>query len=151
MLLPDDFREFIELVNSESVPYLVIGGWAFNWYAEPRYTGDIDFFVDDSDETESKLRAVLTRFGFGGALPPVDESLFQKSVIMLGRPPLRIDLLTRIDGVTFQETWANRVEENLDGVQVNFISIRDLIKNKLAAGRPKDLVDVDSLRSKDEG
>jgi hypothetical protein len=101
MKLPKDFKEFIELVNLENVPYLLIGGWAYNRYAEPRFTGDIDFFVDKSPETEAKIRSVLVKFGFGSVLPDKALRLFEKKVIMLGRPPNRIDILSEVDGITF--------------------------------------------------
>jgi hypothetical protein len=145
MKLIQDLREFIELLNSENVRYLVIGGWAYNRYAEPRMTGDIDFFLDNSTETENSMRRVLERFGFSEALPPKGNSLFEKSVVMLGRPPHRIDLITKIDGVTFQEAWNGREEGKLDGLPVLYISKADLIRNKRSAGRAKDLADVTAL------
>ncbi len=140
-LLPD-LREFIELLNSESVRFLVIGAWAVNRYAEPRFTGDIDFFVDTDADSETKIRRVLTRFGFGEALPPVEQPLFDKQVIMLGRPPSRIDLITHIDGVEFSAAWSRRVSGDLDELPVHFISLDDLIRNKRVAGRDKDLADL---------
>ncbi|RLB44992.1 MAG: hypothetical protein DRJ42_30935 [Deltaproteobacteria bacterium] len=142
MKLIQDSREFIELLNSESVPFLVIGGWAFNRYAEPRFTGDIDFFLRPDADTERRLRRVLEAFGFGPALPPPERSLFTKPVIMLGRPPHRIDLITAIDGVTFDEAWEDRESSELDGIPVHFISRQHLLTNKRAAGRDKDLADV---------
>jgi len=145
MKLIPDLREFIELLISESVRFLVIGGWAYNRYAEPRFTGDIDFFVADDADTERRVRRVLEAFGFGTALPPPDRPLFEKKVIMLGRPPHRIDLITAIDGVWFEEAWATRVEDELDGVKVSFISRDLLLQNKLAAGRDKDLADAKML------
>lgn len=146
MKLIQDLREFIGLLNSESVRYLVIGGWAYNRYAEPRYTGDIDFFVSASAENQAALRRVLVQFGFGPVLPPADKPLFAQKVLMLGRPPNRIDLLLEIDGVAFDEAWAHREWGDLDGLRVAFISANDLIKNKAAAGRDKDLLDVKTLQ-----
>ncbi len=145
MKLIQDSREFIELLNSESVPYLVIGGWAFNRYAEPRFTGDIDFFLRDDQDTERRLRRVLEAFGFGAVLPPAERSIFEKKVIMLGRPPHRIDLITMIDGVTFEEAWHERVSGKLDGIPVHFISRSLLLQNKRATGRDKDLADAKIL------
>ncbi len=143
-LLPD-LREFIELLNSENVRYLVIGGWAFNRYAEPRFTGDIDFFVGNDSDSEARVRRVLVAFGFGNVLPSEDQPLFSKQVIMLGRPPNRIDLITEIDGVEFEEAWNDRERGELDGLPVQFISFEHLVQNKRAAGRDKDLADVKSL------
>lgn len=120
----------------------MIGGWAYNRYAEPRFTGDIDFFVATDDRNQALLRRVLTRFGFGGVLPPTTESLFATGeVIMLGRPPHRIDLIAAISGVAFDEAWSERVKGSLDGLPVQFISRRLLLKNKRAAGRLTDLAD----------
>ncbi|NMC64262.1 MAG: hypothetical protein GYA55_13950 [SAR324 cluster bacterium] len=145
MKLIQDLREFIELLNSENVQYLVIGGWAYNRYAEPRITGDIDFFINGSAESEILIREVLEKFGFGDVLPPKDRSLFNKKILMLGKPPNRIDLITQIDGVTFDEAWKNREKGELDGLPVYFISVQDLLKNKKAAGRDKDLLDIKML------
>src|SRR5688572_26753099 len=105
MKLIQDLREFIELLISESVRFLVIGGWAYNRYGEPRFTGDIDLFLAADADTEARVRRVLERFGFGDVVPPPQQPLFEKAVIMLGRPPHRIDLIAEIDGVTFDEAW----------------------------------------------
>ena len=144
MPLPKDFREFIELAISTNLRFVIVGGWAINRYVEPRATGDIDFFVDRSPETEQLVRQLLTDFGFGSVLP--GGSLFEKDVIMLGRAPHRIDLLTKIDGVTFDEAWKSREYETLDGLLVPFISRSLLLKNKKSTGRPKDQLDVQALR-----
>ena len=146
MKLIQDLREFIGLLNSANVRYLVIGGWAYNRYAEPRFTGDIDFFVAADSKTETALRRVLVDFGFGHELPPPGQPLFDKRVIMLGRPPHRIDLITEISGVTFEEAWDGRVEGELDGLPVGFISLAHLLQNKKAAGRDKDVADVATLQ-----
>jgi len=147
MKLIPDLREFIELLNLENVQYLVIGGWAYNRYAEPRMTGDIDFFVDSSEQNQSKLRIVLEKFGFGQTLPPQTKPLFEKKIIMLGRPPHRIDLLIEISGVAFKDAYKRRENGILDDVPVGYISKEDLIQNKRAAGRDKDIADVKALQS----
>lgn len=145
MKLIRDLHEFIELLNTENVRYLLIGGWAFNRYAEPRFTGDIDFFCSSDPENQVRLRKVLERFGFGGNLPL--GNLFEKPIIMLGRPPHRIDLIVQVDGIGFEEAWSSRESDELDGLQVPFISLEHLIRNKKAAGRPKDLADVVALET----
>jgi hypothetical protein len=144
MNLPRDFKEFIELAISANLKFLVIGGWAFNRYAEPRMTGAIDFFVGDTPESEQLLKQVLQAFGFGDVLP--DGPLFDKTVIMLGRSPYRIDLLCKIDGITFDQAWENRQYEIVNGTKVPFISLPDLIQNKSATGRQKDEADLAVLR-----
>lgn len=146
MRLIQDLREFIELLNLASVQYLVIGGWAYNRYAEPRMTGDIDFFVSDTKENEENIRIVLNKFGFGSVLPPPDRNLFEKKVLMIGRPPNRIDIISQIDGVTFNEAWSDREQGFLDGLPLSFISKANLIRNKQATGRAKDHLDVTMLK-----
>ncbi len=143
MGLPKDFREFIELATSMNLKFVIVGGWAFNRYVEPRVTGDIDFFVENSPASEQLVRQVLRDFGFGSVLP--NGPLFNKDVIMLGRAPHRIDLLTRIDGVTFAEAWKSREYEVMDGLRVPYISRSLLLKNKQSTGRAKDQLDVVAL------
>ncbi len=123
----------------------MIGGWAYNRYGEPRFTGDIDFFVSTSNENQLALRAVLNTFGLGSFLPPPEKSLFEKKILMFGRPPTRIDLISEIAGVTFEEAWSEKEEDVLDGLTIFFLSKNLLIKNKKAAGREKDLLDVKYL------
>lgn len=146
MDLHSDFKEFIELAISMNLKFVIIGGWAYNRYAEPRATGDIDFFVEKSEASEKVARELLTEFGFGSALP--EGSLFEKDVIMLGHAPYRIDLLTKIDGVTFDEVWETREYESFSGLRVPFISLQKLIKNKASTGRDQDQVDVEKLQRK---
>lgn len=146
MKLIPDWREFIELLNSEGVRYLLIGGWAVNRLTIPRATGDIDFFVSPDPENEAALRKVLLKFGFGLLLPSESERLFSKPMIMLGRPPHRIDLISEISGVGFEEAWAGRELDTIDGVTLHVISRELLEKNKEASAREKDLFDLKNLR-----
>ena len=125
----------------------MIGGWVYNLYAPPRMTGDIDFLVSTSADNELKLRHVLTDFGFGSSLPdPKLPWLAPHKVIMLGREPCRLDILCRIDGVTFEEAFQDRRIIIFDGVSVPVLSIETLMRNKEAAGRDKDLLDLKTLR-----
>lgn len=147
MKLIPDLREFIELLISKKVRFVIIGGWAFNYHATPRATGDIDFFVDGNLENQRLIREALEDFGFGKVLPEGKRVLFgSKKVIMLGEQPNRIDLIREIDGVGFEEVWRSKVNGNLDGLKVFFIDKKSLLKNKKAAGRPKDLADIDMLK-----
>ncbi|XZE20376.1 nucleotidyl transferase AbiEii/AbiGii toxin family protein [Pirellulaceae bacterium SH449] len=147
-MLPQDFKEFIELMISNRVRFVMIGGYAYNLYRNPRATGDIDFIVDLDPENEKRIRKVLTDFGFGSTLPPEHQKLLEDGkVIMLGRSPLRIDILTRIDGVEFAEVNETSQRVELDGLAVPVISPRTLLKNKRAAGRPKDLPDILELEA----
>ena len=147
-MLPPDFKEFIELMISNRVRFVMIGGYAYNLYRNPRATGDIDFIVDLDAENETRIRQTLTDFGFGSTLPSEKQQLLEDGkVIMLGRAPLRIDILTRIDGVEFAEVYETSRNVELDGLVVPVICPRTLLKNKQAAGRPKDLADVIELKA----
>ena len=148
MMLPPDFREFIGLMISNRVRFVMIGGYAYNLYRNPRATGDIDFIVALDAENETSMRRTLTEFGFGSTLPPHSQKLLEDGkVIMLGRSPLRIDILTRIDGVDFAEVEETCHNVVLDGLTVPVISPKTMLKNKRATGRPKDLPDVLALEA----
>jgi hypothetical protein len=143
-MLNRGFKAFAELLNAEGVEYLVVGGYALAAHGHPRYTGDIDFWVRPSSDNVSRLLTVLQRFGF--------ESLGLKaadfgpdSVIQLGQPPRRIDLLTAIDGVEFDACWGRREHVTVDGVALAVIGLDDFATSKRSSGRLKDLADLESL------
>lgn len=136
----------MKLLTRHRVRFLLIGGHALALYARPRHTEDLDLFVDATPANGRRILRALDDFGFGSVAPPLELLARPGKVFMLGRIPFRIDLLTRIDGVTFREAWAHRVETELAGLRVFVIGRRELIANKLAAGRPQDLVDVEALR-----
>jgi hypothetical protein len=143
--LPADLREFLKLLNSARVDYLLIGGYAVGYYGYPRATGDMDIWVRASDKNARKLVRVLQDFGFN--LPELTPELFLKAnqIVRFGEPPLRIEILTTISGVAFDGCFARRARVKLDGLRINLISIMDLKKNKAASGRPKDLDDLQAL------
>ena|SRR5437870_8819737 len=114
--LPKDLREFIELLNSHDVRYLIVGGYAVAYHGYPRTTGDIDFFLEVSEENAAKMEAVLIDFGFGGLGLTRQDFLKPDQIIQLGYPPNRIDLLTAISGVSFAEAWEARVRDELDSL-----------------------------------
>jgi hypothetical protein len=150
MELDKDFSEFVELCIAHDVRFLIVGGYALAAHGLPRATGDLDAWVLSSHENANRIVVVLEEFGFGGV--GVDVTDFEKadSIVQLGYPPFRIDILTSIDGVDFESAWLRRVLVQMGDVEVPFIGREDLIANKKAAGRPQDLVDVDRLtRSKD--
>jgi len=143
--LPPDWREFIELLNSNGVEYVVVGGHAVGYHGYPRYTGDIDFFVRASPENAAALAKVLAQFGFEGASDLESALTEPDKIIQLGRPPNRIDLLTSISGVDFDEAARDCVTASLDGIPVKLIGRRALLKNKRSTGRTKDRADVEEI------
>lgn len=145
MKLDKNLREFIALLNSHGVEYLVVGGHAVAFHGHPRFTGDIDFFIAVGPANARKLMDVLDAFGFGGIGIKQEDFLEADSIVQLGYPPNRIDLVTRIDAVSFDEAWSRRVAGELDGLPVRFIGKEQLVRNKRAAGRTKDIADADAI------
>jgi len=143
--LPPDFKDFLQLLNSYQVEYLLIGGYAVGYHGYPRATGDMDIWVAIAPKNAARVVAALKEFGFDVPELSVDMFLQEKQVIRLGTPPLKIDITTTISGVSFAECYAERVVETLDGVQVNLISLPHLKTNKKASGRLKDLTDIQHL------
>jgi len=142
---PADLREFLKLLNSARVEYLLIGGYAVGYYGHPRATGDLDIWVAVSDKNAHKLVRILKDFGFD--VPVLKPELFleKNRIVRFGEPPLRIEILTTISGVIFQDCFARRARVKFDGLRVNLISFEDLKKNKAASARPKDLADLLAL------
>jgi predicted nucleotidyltransferase len=143
--LQADLKEFIELLNSHSVEYLIVGGHAVAFHGHPRFTGDIDFFIRITPENVERLIAVLTDFGFGDLGIKAHDLLEPKRIVQLGYPPNRIDILTSISGVDFDSAWESRIESVMDEQRVVMIGWNELLRNKKAAGRRKDLADVEKL------
>jgi len=148
MPLPEDWRAFIESLNSSRVEYLVVGAVALAYHGFPRYTGDLDILVHNTRENAQRLQAVLASFGFGSLGLKAADFLGSYQVIQLGMPPNRIDLLTSITGVSFDEAWAGRVEGEFAGIRVSFIGRQELIQNKKSTGRSQDYADLEVLGGK---
>lgn len=146
MLLPDTFSEFLRLLNEHEVRYLLIGGWAVGLHGRGRPTEDLDVFVAVSPDNADRLVTVLREFGFD--VPELNATLFlfPDRITRMGVAPLRIEISTGISGVDFDECYAAREEIEVDGLRLVVISKRHLIQNKAAAGRRKDLADLDRLR-----
>ena len=143
-MLNRDFKEFAGLLNANGVDYLVVGGYALAAHGHPRYTGDIDFWVCDAPGNIDRLLQALAEFGFASlGLKLTDFTA--DTVIQLGQPPRRIDLLTGIDGVEFAGCWSRREVLLIDGVELAFIGLEDFKVNKRASGRLKDLADLEAL------
>jgi hypothetical protein len=144
-VLPSDFREFLRLLNDAGVEYLLIGGYAVAYHGYPRTTADMDVWVAISPENATRLVDVFRQFGMLD--PNVTPELFLQpgKIIRMGVPPMRIEVLTEIDGVSFARCFAAREVITLDGQKVNLISLAHLRKNKEASGRHKDLDDLEHL------
>ncbi len=145
ILLPNDFKEFLKLLNAHKVEYLLIGGYAVGYYGYPRATADMDIWVAMNPVNAEKTAAVLKEFGFD--LPELSPELFLKEwqIVRMGVPPVRIELATTISGVDFDECYAEREVAELDGVAVNLISLERLKANKKASGRHSDIADLENL------
>jgi hypothetical protein len=143
---PDqEFAAFVELLESHGVKYAIIGGYAVISHGYPRYTGDIDFFVEKSQENASKLVKVINEFF--GEQPHITEECFLDSDRMsqFGDPPYRIDILVDVPGLIFEEVHPKCIRGRIGGKEAPFINLQDLIKSKQAAGRLKDLGDLEAL------
>ena len=143
--LPPDFKDLLRLLNSKQVEYLLIGGYAVGYYGYPRATADMDIWTGAHPQNAEKTVAALQEFGFG--VPELSRELFlqENRVIRMGVPPLRIEIITSISGVSFESCYAERVVDTIDGVEVNLISLHHLKTNKKASGRFKDLDDLEHL------
>lgn len=143
--LPIDFAEFLRSLRSNGVEYLLVGGYAVGLYGYPRATADIDVWVRRTPENARRVVAAIRAFGFD--VPALSPDLVMKpdQVVRMGLPPLRIEVLTSVSGVEFEECWPSREEMLLDGEPVLLPSLSDLRRNKAASGRPKDLEDLKHL------
>ena len=145
MRLEKDLREFVELLNSRKVEYVVVGAHALAFHGHPRYTGDLDLLVRPTVENARRIVEALVEFGFGSFGLAEDDFAKPDHVIQLGYPPNRIDLMTSISGVAFEEVWQSRENSTLDGIPVSFIGRKVFVRNKTASGRLKDAADVEAL------
>lgn len=145
MELNPDFKEFLQSLNENDVRYLVVGGYAVAFHGHPRYTKDIDIWIDLDEQNARKVVKALVDFGFSSLnLNPADF-LEPDNVIQLGYPPRRIDLLIGLEGADFDECYSKRLEEEMEGIRVCFVDRENLARLKRAAGRPQDLADLDNL------
>ena len=143
--LPPDFKEFLQLLNTHQVEYLLIGGHAVGYYGYPRATADMDVWVAMHPQNAAKMVQVLKEFGFD--VPELSANLFLKKdqMVRMGVAPVRLEILTTISGVDFADCYAERIVDVIDGVEVSIISLKHLKLNKKASGRHKDLADLENL------
>ena len=142
---PRDFCELLECFNAHSVKVIIVGAYALGFHGAPRMTGHLDLLVEPSAENAGRVIEALDAFGFGEV--GLSTSDFQQPdvVVQLGVPPVRVDLLTGITGVTWKEAWDGHIAGDFGGVPISFIGLVELRRNKLAAGRHKDLADLEAL------
>ena len=145
MEIQPDFRDLLELFNSRKVKYIVVGGYALAFHGAPRYTGDIDIFVSSDADNAMQIMAALKEFGFGSVGLSATDFNKPGQVIQLGVPPVRIDIVTSITGVSWKKAAANRVKGRYGDVPIYYIGRNDLIANKRAVGRKKDIADLEAL------
>lgn len=154
MPLNKDLREFIALLNSNEVEYLVVGAFAVAYHGWARYTADLDVLVRPNEANAGRLLTALSQLGFGTTGIAIEDFLPPDNVIQLGIQPNRVDILTSISGLSFDEAWESRTQGSLEGIEARFIGRDALILNKESTGRAKDLGDASELRkrprSKDE-
>jgi predicted nucleotidyltransferase len=144
-VLNQDFKEFVQSLNENKVRYLVIGGYAVAFHGHPRYTKDLDVWVESSPENAASVVKALEQFGFASLGLKAEDFLTADQIIQMGLPPSRIDILTSVEGIEFESCYASRVPAVIDGIRVNFIDLENLKKNKRAAGRAQDLADLEKL------
>ena len=143
--LSNDFEELLAFLNAYGVRAIVVGGHALAFHGHPRYTKDLDVFVEPSSENAEALLGALAAFGFGSVGLTADDFAPGK-VVQLGVAPNRIDLMTAIDGVSFSDAWEDREPGHFGEVPVHYMGRETFVRNKQAAGRPQDLADIDALR-----
>jgi predicted nucleotidyltransferase len=147
-----DYKELLQRLNECEARYLIVGGYAVMKYAEPRFTKDLDVWVENSTENSVRVFEALKKFGAPLDLDKITPETFTRAGLtyQMGLAPIRIDVLTQITGVEFVSAWGSRVEGSIFGVPVHFISLGQLIANKQATGRSSDLEQLEHLRRKAE-
>lgn len=143
--IPNDFKELLALLNSHKVDYLVVGAYALALHGSPRFTGDLDIYVKPDPENARRILATLNEFGFGSLQVEEKDLTELNRVIQLGFPPVRIDILTSLTGLNWEESLAGRLKGELGGIPVLFLGKKEYIHNKKALGRQKDLADAEVL------
>ena len=148
MDIQPEFKELLKLFTEHKVDFVVVGGYALAFHGHPRMTGDIDLLVGIELENSKRILKALKDFGFGSV--GLKESDFTQTgqIVQLGYPPKRIDIMTSIDGVSWEQIKKNAVHSCLEGLSIDFISLDDFLENKRATGRPKDIADAEALKFK---
>ncbi len=145
MEVQQDFKELLKLFNAHRVEYVIVGGYALAFHGSPRYTGDIDILVRPDEENAQRVLEALEKFGFGSVGIEKSDFMYQNKVVQLGVPPVRIDIITSISGVSLDEAFAGTLEGKYGDIPVLYIGRDQFIRNKRTIGRRKDLSDLEAL------
>ena len=145
MTIAPDFREFAACLNAYEVRYLIVEGYAVAFHGHPRYTKDLGVWIERTSENVRRFLQALEDFGFGSVGLEETDFLEPEQVVQLGYPPLRIDLLTSVTGVAFEECYDEREALDVEGVHLSFIGLEGLRASKRASGRYQDLADLENL------
>ena len=141
----NDYKELLALFNAHKVDYMIVGAFALAYHGSPRYTGDLDILVRPEAGNAQRILRALDSFGFGSLGLTVEDFSAADKVVQLGVPPVRVDLITSLTGISWDEAAAGRVKGNFGDVSVFFLGKREFLRNKQALGRKKDLADVEAL------
>ena len=147
MKVQKDYEEFLKLLNRSNVKYVIVGAYALAYHAKPRYTKDMDIFIEPTRENATAVLQAIKNFGFRKIKLTSEDIIEEDKIVQLGYEPVRIDILNSLSGCTFKEVWENRIKGKYGDTEVYFIRKDDLIKNKEAFGRKQDIVDIDLLRN----
>jgi len=145
MEVQPDFKSLLELFNAHKIKYMIVGGYALAYHGAPRYTGDIDIYVKPDLQNAERIMKVLDEFGFGSVVLKLEDFENPDKVVQLGVLPVRVDILTSITGVSWEDAISGCVEGKYGDVLVKYIGLNDFIINKRAIGRKRDLSDLEAL------
>ena len=147
-MLNEDYKEMLQLLLEEQVDFIIVGAYALGAHGYPRATGDIDIWVKPNNTNSRKLYKALARFGAPLEQIEIDDFSMEGIIFQIGVIPRRIDIITKIDGVTYQEADEDKITVEVEGLMLPVISLEKLIKNKMATGREKDELDIKTLKKR---
>ena len=147
MKVQKDYEEFLKLLNRSNAKYVIVGAYALAYHAKPRYTKDMDIFIEPTVENATAILQAIKDFGFRETDLTPKDIVEEDKILQLGYEPIRIDILSSLSGCIFSEVWENRIKGKYGNTEVYFIRKDDLLKNKRASGRKQDIVDIDLLKN----
>jgi len=145
MEVQPDFKELLELLNAHKAEFIIVGAYALAFHGVPRFTGDIDIFVKPAPENAEKILAALEEFGFVSLNLTISDFQDPDKVVQLGIAPVRVDLITSLTAVSWQEAFSGKVQGTYGDVPVYYLGRKEFLSNKKALGRKKDLADIEAL------